>query len=168
MVSVSLDDGRGLIILRPNRSADWRANRLLWLLVAAHSLLITAGFALAGAWMILPFAGVELLVLGAALWFVNRKCSHQEVITLDGAVLAIEKGVERPQRHWRFTTGETSVSVHDAPYPNDPPRISLCSRGEKVDIGGFLGLEERRELLMRLRDCGLRVRDHGAHGAQRF
>ena len=168
MVSVSLDDGRGLIILRPNRSADWRANRLLWLLVAVHSLVITVGFALAGAWMVLPFAGAELLLLGGVLWFVNRKCSRQQVITLDGALLAIEKGVERPQRLWRFTTEETSVSVHDAPYPNDPPQISLCSKGEQVDIGEFLGLEERRELLLRLRACGLRVHEHGALGARRF
>jgi uncharacterized membrane protein len=111
VVSVSHDEGRRLIILRPNRSADWHQNRMLWMLLFSHSSLIATGFALAGAWMILPFAGLELLLLGAALWYVNWKCNHQQVITLDGASLAIDKGVLRPRRRWRFVTVETSVSV---------------------------------------------------------
>ncbi len=168
MVSVSHDEGRRLIILRPNRSADWHQNRMLWMLLFSHSSLIATGFALAGAWMILPFAGLELLLLGAALWYVNWKCNHQQVITLDGASLAIDKGVLRPRRRWRFVTVETSVSVLEAPFPNEPPRVSLCSAGEQVGIGEFLGHEELAELLSRLRACGLRVCDQGAAGTRHF
>ncbi len=168
MVSVRHDAGQRLIILRPNRSADWHQNRLLWVLLFAHSSLIAVGFALAGAWMILPFAGIELLLLGAALWYVNWKCSHQQVITVGEDTLAIDKGVVRPRRRWRFATQETSVSVLEAPFPNDPPRVSLCSAGEQVAIGEFLGHEELAELLARLRACGLRVRQQGAAGTRQF
>jgi len=168
VVSVRQDAGQRLIILRPNRSADWHQNRLLWLFIFAHSALIAVGFALAGAWMILPFAGIELLLVGTALWYVNWKCSHQQVITVDEETLSVDKGVLRPRRRWEFSTEDTSVSVLEAPYPNDPPRVSLCSAGERVSIGEFLGHEELAELLTRLRACGLRVRQQGQAGTRRF
>ena len=56
----------------------------------------------------------------------------------------------------------------EAPFPNDPPRVSLCSAGEQVAIGEFLGHEELAELLARLRACGLRVRQQGAAGTRQF
>lgn len=168
MVSVRHDAGQRLIVLRPNRSADWRQNQLLWAFLFGHSALIAIGFALAGAWMILPFMGLEVILLGAALWYVNWKCNHQQVITVDGDSLAIDKGVFLPRRRWRFVTDETSVSVLDAPFPNDPPRVALCSAGQQVHIGEFLGHEELAELLTRLRACGLRVRQQGAAGTRRF
>ena len=162
------DAGQRCIILQPNRSADWRQNRLLWTFLFVHSGVIAVGFALAGAWMILPFMGLEVLLLGAALWYVNRKCHRQQVITVDEDTLVIDKGILLPQRRWRFVTGHTSVSVLDAPFPNDPPRVTLCSADQHVDIGEFLGHEELAELLSRLRACGLRVRQQGASGARRF
>lgn len=168
MVSVREDAGQRRIILRPNRSADWRQNQLLWGFLFIHSSLIAVGFAIAGAWMILPFMGLEVMLLGAALWYVNWKCSHQQVITLDEDTLAIDKGILLPRRRWRFAAGDTSVSVLDAPYPNDPPRVTLCSAGQQVDIGEFLGHEELAELLSRLRACGLRVRRQGAAGTRQF
>ncbi|MFM7275367.1 MAG: DUF2244 domain-containing protein [Gammaproteobacteria bacterium] len=168
MVSARREDELARIVIRPNRSADWRDNRLLWVVLAAHSLVIATGFALAGAWVILPFAGLETLLLGALLWHVQRRCSRQEVITLSGPLLSIAKGIGRPEHSWDLALEGASVSVQETEFPNDPPRISLCSGATQVDVGGFLSREEGEELVDALRRLGIRVRRHGAHGRRSF
>lgn len=168
MVSAKREDELARIVIRPNRSADWADNRLLWLAIGAHSLIIAIGFALAGAWVILPFAGLETLLLGAILWHVQRRCNRQEVITLSGSLLSIEKGADRPERSWDLALEGASVSVQETEFPNDPPRISLCSGATQVDVGDFLSREEGEELVNALRRLGIRVRRHGAHGRRSF
>jgi uncharacterized membrane protein len=168
VVSASREEERARIVIRPNRSAGWHDNRLLWLVLGAHSLIIGTGFALAGAWVILPFAGIETLLLGAILWHVQRRCSRQEVITLAGPLLSIEKGVDHPERSWDLRAEGASVSVQETEFPNDPPRISLCSGTTQVDVGDFLSREEGEELVDALRRLGIRVRRHGAHGRRSF
>jgi len=168
LVSSRHDHDRREIVLRPNRSADWRTNQRLLISLGAISLLIGAGFAAAGAWLILPFAGLEIGIVAGSLYWVSWKLSYRQVITLSPTALSIDKGVYRPRRSWRFALAETSVSVHHAEFPNDPPRISLCSRDQHVPIGEFLSPEEGQRLLRALRDSGLRVRDHGHMIKRRF
>ena len=86
MVSARHNAEESLIILRPNRSADWRANRNLLLSLAALSCVISTGFALLGAWVILPFAGLEIAVLGggrvgSALADRWREAGHEVAVS---------------------------------------------------------------------------------------
>jgi uncharacterized membrane protein len=46
--------------------------------LAAAVLSISVGFAMAGAWLVLPFAGLELLALGAAYLAYARRFGRQE------------------------------------------------------------------------------------------
>jgi len=50
-------------------------------------LAIGAGFAAAGAWLILPFAGLEVLLLGAAFMLHARHAADYERIEEEGRVL---------------------------------------------------------------------------------
>ena len=49
------------ILLRPNQSTDWKMSLLFIFVIAFTCLAIGIGFAFAGATMILPFAGLEVL-----------------------------------------------------------------------------------------------------------
>lgn len=46
--------------------------------LAAAVLAISIGFAIAGAWLVLPFAGLEVLALGAAYLAYARRFGTQE------------------------------------------------------------------------------------------
>ena len=46
---------------------------LVFVLLAAATIAIGIGFAAAGAWLVLPFAGLEALALGAAFFAVARR-----------------------------------------------------------------------------------------------
>ena len=47
-------------------------------LLAAVTIGIGIGFALAGAWLVLPFAGLEVLMLGAAFIATARRAADYE------------------------------------------------------------------------------------------
>ena len=92
MVSSSQKNGVCTIFARPDHSYSWRNN--LWLLaaIAVPSLGAAIGFALLGAWPILPFAGAELISLGASLYYVNWKLQYRHVITIDEDSVKIDIG----------------------------------------------------------------------------
>ena len=79
------------ILLRPNQSTDWKSSLLFIFIIAFTCLSIGIGFAFAGAIMILPFAGLEVLFVGYCLYLVMKKTYKQEVITLTKEKLKIEK-----------------------------------------------------------------------------
>src|SRR5260221_12937771 len=55
----------------------------VFLALAVFVLAIGAGFAAAGAWLILPFAGLEVLLLGGAFVLQARHATDYERIELD-------------------------------------------------------------------------------------
>ncbi|MGD8577261.1 MAG: DUF2244 domain-containing protein, partial [Thiohalophilus sp.] len=69
---------RGRIVMRPHPPSSWRVN--LWIagFVAVLSFTFAIGFALAGAWLILPFAGLEIAALFGLLYYVSVKTRVQE------------------------------------------------------------------------------------------
>ena len=79
MVSSSRTATRLMIIARPNQSATWNTNVLVLLVLSVPVLGIAAAFALLGAWLILPFAGLELLAL--ALSTAEHGAHHYDETT---------------------------------------------------------------------------------------
>ena len=88
----NLEDKIYRILLRPNQSSDWKSSLIFILIIAFTCLSIGIGFALAGATMILPFAGLEILFVGVCVYLVMKNTYKQEVITLTKETLKIEKG----------------------------------------------------------------------------
>lgn len=140
------------LVLTPNRSMDWRGN-LFVLLVAAGVLLITAtAMALRGAWLVLPFAGLEILALGAAMHFTLRKLDCREVLTLQNGVLTLERGRSTPD--FNFSVPEQSVHIlMDRPLrPMSLPDIDLVAQGHCYHLGSFLNRSDRFRLASLLKN----------------
>ena len=99
---VSLDhlNGEKVIVAKPNHSSTLTHN--LWLVVALAipSPGAGLGFALAGAWPILPLAGIELAALGGALYWVNWKLEYRHVIRVSDDIITVDKGYFVPKRSW--------------------------------------------------------------------
>jgi uncharacterized membrane protein len=58
--------------------------------LSAAALTIGIGFAIAGAWLILPFAGLEVLGMGVAFVLYARRAADYEKIELAGGRLTVE------------------------------------------------------------------------------
>ncbi len=164
MVTIEYQQQRAQIILRPNCSATWQSNRRIIAAVISVNLLFGSGFVAAGAWMVLPFMGLEVLLLWWMLRKVFGQLQLQQIVHLDGQQLRIESGHFFPERRWQWPLQTCSVLVTVCPHPWDPLQISLSHQGEQVALGRFLNKDDSSRLLEALKNLGLPVRQYGVAG----
>jgi uncharacterized membrane protein len=156
-----------IIVAEPNRSASWQTNKFVLIAMCCLSAVIAGVFAFVGAWLILPFAGLEMLALGSTLYYVCWKLRYRHVVTLEDEIVLIQKGHYHPLQQWRFERDSTTIQVTTQSHPWDAPQISLCNRGDQVSLGEFLSKEDTDKLLALLRQR-LRVQSHAAKGLRNF
>jgi len=156
-----------MIIARPNQSASWRTNRLVLLAIAIPSLAIATGFALLGAWPILPFAGLELLALGTALYSTNWKLQYRHVITVSDDSVRIDKGFYTPRYSWQFPRQATGLAITPEKHPWEGPGLSLHDKHQSVVLGEFLNREDVLKLIALLRQ-EIRVGTHSGPARREF
>jgi uncharacterized membrane protein len=154
MIDARFDDDRHVatIVLRPNRSWTWRANRYLVYTLMAVSGTIAALFTARGLWLVLPFTVLEMSVLLACLYYCVRRTHRQEVLELSPEEIVLQTGHDRPESTFRYPRFFTRVRVDAARHPWYSARISVEARGNRHVIGDFLTGEEKAELVHRLRD----------------
>lgn len=153
-----LRDEQGVrLLLTPNRSLSWPANVRIWLALCGLSLVIVTGMTMAGAWLVIPFAGLELVALAAAFYFTARHCRKREVLSISGETLRLEKGINRKQAEWELPRRYTRVHISHPRHPFTPPKLHLRHRDVEVSLGSFLNIEDAKTLLAILESQGLQM-----------
>ncbi len=140
-------------VLRPNIGLYWRTTLRVYILVVIVTLTVAISFALAGFWPILPFAGLELMALGAALYVTARRGRYREVIRIDEHRVEIEKGYRGPEQVWEFERIWSEVVLDPPEHQWYPSRLAIRSRGNTVELGAFLTEPERLRLGRELQRC---------------
>lgn len=136
--------------LTVKRNCSISPQTLLWLLLATVLLSfgIATGFALMGAWLVFPFAGIEMGALAAALYVNGRHAADYERIERRGGQLVVEvSDAERVSFH-RFNVVHVRVLTHEA---RNGLRIALTERGRELEVGRHLDAPGRRSLARLLR-----------------
>lgn len=161
----SADASRVRVVIEPNQSLTWRESLVFFAATALLSLAVALAFAAQGFWPILPFAGLELLALGAALYLVAHSGRRRQMITITGDLIRIEKGRLRsgaanggPDRCDEFTRPWVRVELSSPRKGWYPSRLTIGNAGRRVTVGEFLTDEERLELQARLQSL-LATRD---------
>jgi uncharacterized membrane protein len=132
-------------IARRNNSLSSTGRLLAFVFIFVVSVGIAAAFAVFGAWLILPFAGVEMLVLYLALRYFERHADDYERIEIDGDQVRLERleggslSTAALSRYW----ARVAVS-------RDGSRLALRSHGREFEIGRNLSDEQRLELAQAL------------------
>ena len=132
-------------VLRPNRSLSWRGTLCWFLSLVALSAAIGLGFAAHGLWLVLPFAGLEMLAVGAGLYFVSRDCHRCEVIHVAEHAIQIERGWDGPARVTRLPRRRSRVELVRSAHWS-PSRLTLHAQGYSEEVGRFLNEQEREGL----------------------
>ena len=154
-----LSDSEGMRYrLTPNRSISWPALVRVWLGLVALTSIVVAGMSLAGAWLVIPFAGLELVAVGAGLWYTARQCCRQEVITFGASRVVLEKGYRQPEQRWSWARPAVRVVLNEKPHPWLRERVCLCCDGEEVPLADFLNPRDSRQLVALLESQGFPVR----------
>ena len=138
------------ISLSPNRSLSWKSALVFTIIISSVCLSIGFGFALAGASLILPFAGLEVFLVSLCIYLVLKKTYVQEIIYMTPEKLKIEKGSNEPKRVWEYFRLWSYIIVEKPKHPWYPAHILITSQGERVPIGEFLSEEEKKKLVIKL------------------
>ena len=146
-------EGDRTFVITPNRSMTWKELLLAYCLIAGVSLAIAGYFWAQGFTLVLPFSGLEVLALGAALYITAWRGGAQEVITITDDSVHVETGRTEPERRHDFQRYWTRVVLRRHWNAWHPSRLLLCSRGVEIEVGRFLNEQERRGLAEVLRSA---------------
>lgn len=138
--------------LRPHRSLDRRGVSFLLGAVAIMSAAVSLPFWLMGAWPVVGFFGVDVLIVAIALRANMRAARAYEDISLSAIELEVAKVSARGARcEWRFNPVWVRLEKEEH-EEFGMQRIALVSRGRELEIGAFLGPDAKASFA---RDFGL-------------
>lgn len=143
------------IIATPNNSLSLNDSVKLLAVIATVAMLIALGFASKGAWLVLPFAGLEILAFAYAFYFIHLHSGDFESITIENDRVVVERKSYNElttmvfQRYW----AQISVrNVESKKGVNGKNGLFISSHGNEVEFGRhFINDGQRTELARELR-----------------
>lgn len=138
------------ITARPNCSLSPAGTLCVFFIVAFFTLLIAIGFALLGAWLVLPFAGLELAVLWLCFRHIWRHVHDYERLVIDHDKVIVDKHELKSDSHVELNSHWAQV-VMDMMPDGECRRLALRSHGREVEFGRLLNGHERLDLGLHLK-----------------
>lgn len=133
-------------IIRPTLSLSPREMLAFFILICMVTLVINIGFLMVGAWLVLPFAGLELLALGLALWFVYRAGERVEIVTIKGDDVRVLKQDRNISEEWHYQRYWAQAVLREDKNSWHPNKLYIRSHGRALEIGKCLTDHERERL----------------------
>ncbi len=139
------------IDIAPHCSLTRRSAGLFFLSLCAVCLSLAVFLATLGFWPVLPFAGLELGILGWALHSSLQRRHHGQSIVVTDTEVIVEETNRKLRSHMVFPRHWAQVKLRVTPSPLTPSRLLIESHGRRCEVGSFLNEQERRGLAQRLK-----------------
>jgi uncharacterized membrane protein len=120
-------------------------------------MIIALAWTFVGAWIVLPFAGLEVGLFALLMYKVSKFTYSRQVINIDSKQVTIAWGRKELKQTHKLRREDLYVYYWEADEGWHLPRISLNHDGKNVEIGDFLNLEDRQQLKTNLEQAGLIV-----------
>ncbi len=134
-------------LLKRNCSTTPRQMMGFYTSLCLVSLVIGAFFWAQGAKLVMPFASLEILAVGAALLVYSRHAADSERIRLQPGRLTVEHVAGRRVERAEFAPAWVRVE----PEHGERSLIELSGQGQRIAVGRFVRPELRRQLAEELR-----------------
>ena len=145
MVTVEkVKDSEYLISLSPNSSlvGIYRTIFLLSITLVCGGMGII--FYFYGAALILPFAGLELMILFIAFYLSFKWSSNKEKIYISQDIVKVERGRNKAEYSWKEFRTFTYFKIKKE--RDKTIRLSFRSKGNDIYIGDFLNEDDKKIL----------------------
>jgi uncharacterized membrane protein len=139
------------LVVRRNDSLSSEGRNLVLVTLAAMALAISIGFAAAGAWLVAPFAGVEIALVFLAFRHLERHAGDYESVRVEGEQIVIERVTAGRVRKFEFDRHWVQLIVRE-PRDVQGARLALRAHGQEVEFGACLTGEQRKMAARRLRN----------------
>jgi uncharacterized membrane protein len=152
------------IVIAPNCSLSARGAVLFFLTACAPCFGIAGFLTFLGFWPVLPFAGLEMLLLGAALRISLARRHHRQTILVSESDVAVQSNIGKIHSEVVFPRHWAQVKLRRSTSRLHPSRLVIESHGRQCTVGDFLTEEERRGLARKLSGLIGRVNESPALG----
>lgn len=139
-----------VLVIQPNKNLSWNQTKLLFLFLGLCLTAVACYFLSLGAWLVVPFAGLELLVIGLGLYMQCCHSHKQQVIEIGAEDITISDGREKTQPA-SFPRAWLKIVQTRDPHGWYPSRLFIGSHGKFIEIGEYLIESERNMLANNLR-----------------
>ena len=138
--------------LTPHRSLSAKGFIILMAVVCTVSFAAGIGFLIAGAWPVVGFLGIDVLLIYWAFRINYRHARLREVLTLTKDELKVTRFSHWGEAEsWSFQPYWLQVLMDDPPESDS--RLTLRSHGRDLVVGNFLNAAERLEVAIALRNA---------------
>jgi uncharacterized membrane protein len=145
-------DGGFSAVLMPHRSLGPNGFLFFMAVVSAVSFITGFVFYLAGAWPVMGFFFLDVLLIYLAFKLNYRAAGAYETVSISGRELTVTR-VLASGRSNSWTLNPYWARVELATRPGRASRLLLTSHGNRLVVGSFLSESERREFAAALRDA---------------
>ncbi len=144
-------------VLYPHRSLSPTGFLILMTAISSCSIALGTVFWIAGAWPVVGFFGLDVVLIYVAFRLSYRDARRYEIVRLTRSALTIE----------RFVRGRQVMQKQLQPYwlnvrveeeRTGPDRLMLRSHGQAFEIGAFLSPPEKQDFADNLTDALMKVR----------
>jgi len=140
------------IILKPNNSLSPEGTVKVLMALFVIVLLVSIGFSLIGAWLVLPFAGIEIVALAYAFYSVYLHSNDYESITIVGDEVIVEKKNDKDLTMMIFQRYWAQISVRDVMQGSGKVSkrgLFISSHGKEVEFGKYFINDGQRTMFAR-------------------
>jgi uncharacterized membrane protein len=152
MVEVSTSNENTTVRLSPNRSATWQQTKVLMIFFTCFVISIATAWSLVGAWLILPFAGVEVSALALVMYLVSRATYQWEEVQIDNESITISSSKGSALT---LTKHHTYLFFVEDKENRRIPKLVFTTPDAKCEIGSFLNEQDKMRLASHLSDVGI-------------
>ena len=140
------------IIIKPNNSLSPEGTVKVVMALFVIVLLVSIGFSLIGAWLVLPFAGIEIVALAYAFYSVYLHSNDYESITIVGDEVIVEKKNDKDLTMMIFQRYWAQISVRDVMQGSGKGSkrgLFISSHGKEVEFGKYFINDGQRTMFAR-------------------
>ena len=123
--------------------------------LAASLGIICMGVALAmatfGLWMVIPFAGAEVIFIVVCLYWTLKRLSRKEVITVDKEAIRLEWGYNYPDHTVNLPRQWSRLSYRCTDNLFEVGDLSVSAHGKHYALGCCLNRDEKKALYTELK-----------------
>jgi uncharacterized membrane protein len=155
----AVESAHASIVIAPHCSLSVRGAVLFFLTACAPCFGIAGVLTFLGFWPVLPFAGLEMLLLGAALHISLARRHQRQTIVISESDVAVRSKIGKIDSEVVFPRHWAQVKLRRSTSRLHPSRLVIESHGRQCAVGDFLTEEERRGLYDKLNELIGRVNE---------
>ena len=152
MIEIHDENGKTTrLVVRVNQSMSWRANMYLAASLGIICMGVAVAMATYGLWMVIPFAGAEIVLIVVCLYWTLKRLSRKEVITLEEDAIRVEWGYNQPDVTVNLPRRWSRLSYKGSDSEFEVGKLSVSAHGKRYALGNCLNKEEKKALYTELK-----------------